>query len=272
MKHTRRHLIVALSLYTAIIIPRLAIAVAVSGQGTWETTLQGRDLDGNLSTVEAYYDTKLNITWLSNTNIGAGTIIDDGVDSSDGLMTWSNANAWAASLNINGITNWRLPNIIDTANPGCDGSYSGADCGYNVDTASSEMAHLFYTTLGNNARYDIYGTRRPSSEYGVTWGLVNSGPFNSLRLGDYWSSTEYILDANYSWLFSFSNGSQQNVLKAAAFLPWAVHAGDVGIQTIPIPAVSWLFGSGLVGLWSVLSRKKIIKKSGAINRNSLCTI
>src|SRR3989344_215147 len=59
-----------------------AHAASVSGQGTWETTLQGRDLDGNLSTAEAYYDTALNITWLANANY-AGTTMD-----------WSNANAW----------------------------------------------------------------------------------------------------------------------------------------------------------------------------------
>jgi hypothetical protein len=42
-----------------------ASAAAVSGQGTWETTLQGRDLDGNTTTFEAYFDTALDITWLA---------------------------------------------------------------------------------------------------------------------------------------------------------------------------------------------------------------
>src|SRR3989344_3850600 len=77
----------------------LAHAASVSGQGTWETTLQGRDLDGNLSTFEAYYDTVLNITWLANANY-AGT-----------AMTWANANTWASGLNINGVTGWRLPTV-----------------------------------------------------------------------------------------------------------------------------------------------------------------
>lgn len=45
-----------------------AQAVSVSGQGTWESTLQGRDLDGNLATFEAYYDTVLGITWLADAN------------------------------------------------------------------------------------------------------------------------------------------------------------------------------------------------------------
>ncbi len=32
-----------------------AQAIPVTGQGTWETTLQARDLDGNPATIEAYY-------------------------------------------------------------------------------------------------------------------------------------------------------------------------------------------------------------------------
>ncbi len=41
-----------------------AQAAPVPGQGTWETTLQARDLDGNPSTTEAWYDTALNLLWL----------------------------------------------------------------------------------------------------------------------------------------------------------------------------------------------------------------
>ena len=43
-------------------------ASGISGQGTWETSLLPRDLDGDLSTAEAYYDTDLNITWLADAN------------------------------------------------------------------------------------------------------------------------------------------------------------------------------------------------------------
>src|SRR3989344_1507399 len=82
-------------------VSTIAHAAAVSGQGTWETTLQGRDLDGNLSTFEAYYDTALNITWLADANY-AGTTMD-----------WTTANAWVAALNPYGscITGWRLPTV-----------------------------------------------------------------------------------------------------------------------------------------------------------------
>ena len=45
-----------------------AHSLGIPGQGTWETTLEGRDLDGNPATFEAYYDTVLDITWLPNSH------------------------------------------------------------------------------------------------------------------------------------------------------------------------------------------------------------
>ena len=109
-----------------------ANSAPVSGQGTWETTLQGRDLDGNLSTFEAYYDTALDITWLADANY-AGT-----------TMNWATANGWAAGLNPygSGITGWRLPhtNPIDgtTADDQNLFSYIGTeDRGYNISASGS---------------------------------------------------------------------------------------------------------------------------------------
>jgi len=71
--------------YAFSIFSVTANAVPVSGQGTWETTLQGRDLDGNNLTAEAYYDTALDITWLANADI-------------NGEMDWFAANTWAGVL------------------------------------------------------------------------------------------------------------------------------------------------------------------------------
>ena len=49
-----------------LLIANSAWAAPIIGQGTWETTLQARDLDGDLTTTEAFYDTTLNITWLAD--------------------------------------------------------------------------------------------------------------------------------------------------------------------------------------------------------------
>ena len=74
---------------TAALMP-LAHAAGVQGQGTWETTLQGRDLDGDLSNgPEAFFDTVLNVTWLADAN-HAKTTNYAAADSS-GAMTWAEA-------------------------------------------------------------------------------------------------------------------------------------------------------------------------------------
>jgi hypothetical protein len=58
----KSHLLGTVSACVITIVSLPAYSVGVSGQGTWETTLQGRDLAGNAATIEAYYDTTLNIT------------------------------------------------------------------------------------------------------------------------------------------------------------------------------------------------------------------
>jgi len=223
----------------------LAHAASVSGQGTWETTLQGRDLDGNLSTFEAYYDTALNITWLANANY-AGT-----------TMSWTTAIAWAAGLDPYGseIIGWRLPTVTDTGTPGCDLFYTGTDCGYNVNTATGEMAHMFYTTLGDKAYYDTSGVGPQEG-----WGLTNTGPFSNVQSYYYWSATEYAPDTTIAWGFAWGGfdtdfGSQGYADKSDSLYAWAVHSGDVGAAVVPVPAAVWLFGSGLLGLVG-MSRKR----------------
>jgi hypothetical protein len=239
MKFYSRWAVTALFI-VASSVSTLVHAASVSGQGTWETTLQGRDLDGNLSTAEAYYDTALGITWLANANY-AGTAMD-----------WSTANAWASSLNINGVTGWRLPTITDTGSSGCTFAHTGTDCGYNVDTATSEMAHMFYATLGNKAFFDTSGSLDPQAG----WGLTNTGPFSNIQPDAYWFATEYAPDTSNAWYFINHDGFQSYYSKATPFLyAWAVHSGDLGVSTVPVPAAVWLFGSGLLGLLG-LSRKR----------------
>ena len=220
-------------------VSTLAPAAPVSGRGTWETTLQGRDLDGNLSTFEAYYDTALDITWLANANY-AGTTMD-----------WVTANAWAAGLNLGGVTGWRLPTVTDTGTPGCNFAYSGTDCGFNVDTATGEMAYMYYVTLGNLAYYDTSGAAAQPG-----WGLINTGLFSDVRISSYWSATESVPISGLSmaWYFYAGNGNQGSGTTNYSSYAWAVHEGDV--SAVPVPAAVWLFGSGLLGLLGVARCKQ----------------
>lgn len=47
----------------------------------------------------AYYDTEADLTWLADANYA----MTSGYDA-DGLMNWANANAWAAGLDVEGVT------------------------------------------------------------------------------------------------------------------------------------------------------------------------
>lgn len=193
---------------------------------------------------QAYYDTDADLTWLVDANYAQTSGYD-----ADGLMTWATANAWAASLDINGVTGWRLPDTIDVGNDGrtYTNFFQGVDFGYNI-TAHSEMSNLWYNVLGNVPYFDTAGN---SAEPG--WGLSNTGPFINIQPGNYWSATEYAPNPTDAWFFVMNYGYQSNDYKVAGYYAWAVQSGDV--SAVPVPATVWLFGSGLLGLLGVARRR-----------------
>ena len=91
----------------------LAHAAPRPGQGSWQDTLQARDLDGNFGNgAEAYFDTALNITWLADVNAIAGTVYDT-VDPTrltesrhDGLVSALDAVLWTRHLSAGGVQGW----------------------------------------------------------------------------------------------------------------------------------------------------------------------
>lgn len=220
--------------------------------GSAHAALQGRDLDGNASTFEAYYDTALNITWLANANAGAGSAYDDvgalNDTTTDGKMSWVNATAWAGNLSIadaiNNITydNWRLPTVIDTGLPGCDYAYSGTDCGYNVDTATGEMAHLFYQELGNKAAFGETGLSYPY------FGLGNTEPFINLQAEKYWAGVEYVIGSGEAGYFNFYTGGQLYGSVDYGMYALAISPGDVAAVPETDTWIMLLAGLGLVSV------------------------
>ena len=189
----------------------------------------------------AYYDDVADLTWLADAN-AAGT-----------TMNWPDANAWAAGLDVAGVTGWRLPDTIDVGNDGVTytTTYEGVDYGYNI-TTHSEMSNMFYNVLGNTGSYDTSGT--PTGCAGPNYCLTNTGPFSNIQSYPYWSSTEHAPDTLDAWFFDFYNGWQSVGNKVKSYNAWAVHTGDASL--VPIPASVWLFGSGLLGLVGVARRKK----------------
>lgn len=207
------------------------------GQGTWETTLQGRDLDGNLSNgFEAYYDTTLDISWLADANLPKTQGLP-----SNGEMNWLAANNWAQNLNLGGVTGWRLPTMDDFGSNGCtswsSSGGSGTDCGYNVDTTASELAHLYYVTLGNSA--NLSGG----------FSLTNTGPFKNVAAYNYWSNEENgYYHGGQAWYFSTYNGHQLSYLKTTPYNVWAVHDGDVSPVPEPTSLALVLMGLSVLAL------------------------
>jgi len=208
---------------------------------------------------QAYYDTELNITWLADANYAKTSGYD-----SDGLMSWSAAHGWIASLNAAnhlGVNTWRLPFVVDTGATGCVATaYSGTDCGYNVQTKTgatvySEMAHLYYTTLGNTGAKNTSGFDTGGAcLIGPNYCLTNSGPFSNIQPNYYWSGTENAGAINNAWVFYFGSGLQTHSLKFNGFYAWAVSPGD--IAAVPVPGAAGLFGAALAALWVMGQRAR----------------
>lgn len=205
------------------------------------------------------YDDALDITWLKDANYAStsGYVTPGGrdVQAGSGGMDWYEATTWASTLNVFGVTGWRLPKLIDTGLPGCDFGYSGTDCGYNVDPATSELAHMFHVTLGNLSQFDSSGNQRPGVQ-GMTWGLVNSGPFENLLANDYWTGTEYQPDTSYAWHFYPNRGEQDwgHFKINNRMLAWAVRDGDV--TPVPEPAAYAFMLAGLVAVGAAACRAR----------------
>jgi PEP-CTERM motif len=239
---------------TTMAIAGAAMAAGVPGQGTWESTLQARDLDGNGS-VDAYYDTTLNISWLANANV-------------IGQVDFNAATSWATGLDVAGVTGWRLPtiNINSCGTDGLGATFwnGGGVCGYDVQTATSDMAHMYATTLGN------LSTSGFTDSYGNGPGLSaplldNTGPFSNLQAYGYWFSLDGAVDpwtgvnnTGEAWRFSFYAGRQDNLANSDALYAWAVHEGDVGQITaaVPEPETYALMLAGLAMMAPLARRRR----------------
>ena len=189
-------------------------------------------------------DPDLNITWLANANLaatntfGVGSIGATGATDGFNVYNWLNA---VNAANYLGFNNWRLPSTTDIGGAGCPllVTFSGGTCGYNVNPNTSEMAHLFYTELGNSAAFNAAGNPQPG-------GLVNSGPFNNIQTGGSYHSSTVVGNANAEWRFLFRDGSQDSDLRGFNLYTMIVRDGQVA--TVPEPATPWIFGAGLLGL------------------------
>lgn len=259
---------------TLIATCAIALAWPLAGQAS----LVARDLDGNATTTEAYYDTVLGITWMRDRNHLA-TATPGMVPT--GYVSYADATAAVAALNANsafnfGLTGWRLPtaNGVHTiGGAGCQTGFNGStDCGSNVNTASGELAFMFHDNLGNVSSRDSSGNLRAGS-YGVDFGLVNDEDFLNLETGRYWSSTAsyrliFNIPQNGQVSFDFADGSQAITAATAGNrgFAWLVHDGDVGTSlsnAVPEPASLALVGLGLMAAFSRRSVRPPLRAAAA---------
>jgi hypothetical protein len=218
-------------------VTAIASATGMPGVGTWESTLQPRDIDHDGS-IDAYYDTALNITWLDLELPGSTP------------LNWYSASSTAATFSIFGVTGWRLPRTYDDINvggPGPDFGYYNTDAGYNVNPNTSELAFLFHITLGNSSEWDANGT------FHNEFGLNNTGPFRFLRTGS-WSETivqpgpNHPYDTSYAWGFDIEDGFQNVYNRSGALMYWQlVRDGDIA-SAVPEPSTNLLLALGLITL------------------------
>lgn len=186
------------------------------------------------------YDSDQDITWLQDANYAQTSGYD-----SDGIMSWVEANDWAAGLSYGGYDDWRLSSIVDKGNDGCNSGYSGTDCGYNVDTSGSELAYMWYDILGNTP-YGGTSGNYPQSGWGLHSTSADGVDILNFLSCCYWSSSEYFIDTALAWGFQAYDGLQGYADKNHGHYAWAVRSGDV----VPVPepgTVLLLAAAGLAG-------------------------
>ena len=206
---------------------------------------------------DAIYDTESDLTWIANANLAATNTFGVAGINANGTMNWNTANLWIGAMNTAnhlGFNDWRLPTLgpingvaFNTTNTQ-DGS---TDIGRNISrpgtvhgtSLASEMAYLFYNSLGNVSEFNVSGV----FENGCAGTcLTNTGPFVNLQSTGYWSGLEFAPNTSRAWFFFFDNGNQRANLKDTNFFALAVRPGDVA--AVPVPAAVWLMGSALFGL------------------------
>ena len=222
-----KKIILKTALLACVAMAGNAQAVGNVGQGTWETRLLGRDVNGAAVTARDgdgvlddsavfLYDTLLDVTWLRNAN-------------ANGEMTWDEASSWAANLTKGTYSDWRLPTV------------SNPIVGYPGDVTNNEMASLWYGALGN--------TQGSFSNMGDFLGFTRTTSYA------YWSGLEYASDTGDAWYFSTKNGLQNHFPKDSFFYALAVHPSGVAAP-IPEPETYALMLAGLAVVGAAARRRK----------------
>lgn len=215
------------------------------------------------------FDDVLNVTWLQDANYARTSGYD-----TDGRMTWSAANVWAANLSYGGYADWRL---ATNAPQGSDWDITATndgstDRGYNITSTRNELSYMYYVNLGLVGEYSPAGVYQPN--YGVfgngTYGgQADLGLVRNFQSAYYWSAAVYIPGPfGYSWALESRTGAMgaYGIQFAPEFYAWAVRPGDVGpslpdsdyIGNVPEPETYAMLLAGLGLIGARRARKKVL--------------
>jgi hypothetical protein len=249
----------------AVILSAHTLAFASAAAPPNADLLQGRDLDGDLSNgFEAYYDVQQNISWLKDANHAVTSgFASTGTESpgdvvhptgfwagggngiwTDGRMTWDVAQKWASTVNVSGVTGWRLPSLSVIRDAACNPS---VECGWKLE--SSELGFLQMSILGNAGTPDGL-----AGEQGY-----NVGPFVNLnidRTTSNWLSANYEGTTEFAWKFIPAYGNHGSDVTRAGAQVWLVRDGDVALA-VPEPGTWLLMAVGLFGVGLARTRKSL---------------
>jgi hypothetical protein len=186
---------------------------------------------------KAIYDDVANLTWARDAHLIATT---GAANPEYPWMTYSEAVSWVGTLEIEGVSGWRLP---------------GGPMAAGLNQTDSELCNLFYNVLGGAAGHPI----------GPAWWdpmpavhNANVDMFVNLIPALYWAGVS--VDDNLAWGFGFSvSGPNRSVPSGTQYISeksnrngvWAVHDGDVGASPVPVPGALALMGPALLGLLGV---------------------
>lgn len=209
----------------------LLAAALTGGALSAHAALLARDYNTD-AVVDGYYDTVLDITWWANASAAAASPQDDGFITTDGLLTWDNANTWVSGFSPFGIGGWRLPTIDESCS------------GYGCSASAGELGYMFHSNLGGSPGSALSATHGPS--YPLFGGVLDAL---------YWASNTYADDPAQAGVLDFADGNRNNDFKTDPIgAVWAVADGDV-LAVVPEPASALLLVAGLAVMAKRMRRR-----------------